>query len=473
MSELPVTWTTFTIKDIGGTVGGKTPSKHKPNFWNPAELPWASPKDMKMAVLEDTQDHISYSAIDEAGMALLPESSVLVVTRSGILAHSLPVAITGVEMAINQDIKAITPTPHVEPAYLAYALRAHAQQILHSCSKQGTTVASVVTTLLEDFPIPLAPLNEQKRIAEKLDAVLARIHACREKLERVPAILTQFRQSVLQAATTGELTKDWREERGLEMDWEEVELGEVALSFDYGTSAKSQKHGKVPVLRMGNLQDGVLDWSDLVYTSDKDEIKKYALEHGDVLFNRTNSPELVGKTAVYKGERPAIHAGYLIRVKCGQRLKPEFINYCLNSPAGKNYCWRVKSDGVSQSNINAKKLAAFEFLLPPVDEQVVIVERVERLLQQLNEFHERHKQVVNAVTTITSAVLAKAFRGELVPQDPADEPASVLLDSLNGIANPRTTKRGRKKTHNQPELFDPEDDGETLQVAEEGARYGK
>lgn len=132
---------------------------------------------------------------------------------------------------------------------------------------------------------------------------------------------------------------------------------------------------------MGNIQDGRLDLSDLVYTSDPKEIAKYKLRDGDVLFNRTNSPELVGKTATYRSEVPAIAAGYLIVVRCNARIVPELLTYFLNSPAGRAYCWRVKSDGVSQSNINAKKLAAFEFNLPPLSEQQKIVSKLDAMLE--------------------------------------------------------------------------------------------
>jgi type I restriction enzyme, S subunit len=305
----------------------------------------------------------------------------------------------------------------------------------------------------KEAPFVLAPLNEQKRIADKLDAVLARVDACRERLDRVPAILRRFRQSVLAAATSGTLTEEWREENARDGEWPLVELRSAARDFSYGSAAKSSKSGSVPVLRMGNIQDGRLDWSDLVYTSDPQEISRYRLAPGDVLFNRTNSPELVGKTAVYQGERDAIYAGYLIRVRCTDQLLLDYLNYCLNSPAGRDYCWRVKSDGVSQSNINAKKLAAFEFGLPCIEEQREIVRRVEALFAYADRLEARYTASRAQIERLTPALLTKAFRGELVPQDPNDEPASVLLERIRaaraaseGIAVPKRRKGGRPKT---------------------------
>ncbi|MFN9922494.1 MAG: restriction endonuclease subunit S, partial [Cyanobacteriota bacterium] len=255
-------------------------------------------------------------------------------------------------------------------------------------------------------------------------------------------------------------TREWREERGEEFDWLDVKLGEHAESMNYGTSAKSQSDGEVPVLRMGNLQGGSLDWTDLVYTSDLAEIAKYILDEGDVLFNRTNSPELVGKTAIYRGERPAIYAGYLIRVRCLPSLDPEFLNLSLNSPAARDYCWRVKSDGVSQSNINAKKLAAYLFLLPPRHEQQEIVRRTQELFSLADQLEARLTAARRIVERLTPALLAKAFRGELVPQDPNDEPASVLLERIRAArqaeaAAGKPSGRGRRKVAARPEPNPP------------------
>src|SRR4051794_15974094 len=115
-------------------------------------------------------------------------------------------------------------------------------------------------------------------------------------------------------------------------EWKWVILDDVVSGVEYGTSSKSERSGKVPVLRMGNIQNGRFDWNDLVYTNDEEEINKYLLKKNDVLFNRTNSAELVGKTAIFKGERPAIFAGYLIRIHLNQELlDPSYLTYFLNT----------------------------------------------------------------------------------------------------------------------------------------------
>lgn len=310
--------------------------------------------------------------------------------------------------------------------FFSYAL----QSTNNSEYVTGSAQPQVTIKNANEIPIKLAPLNEQKRIVEKLDKLLSRVEEAKARLEKIPVILKRFRQSVLNAAVTGELTKDWREKNGIDEEWEEKSLRELCLKFTYGSSKKSDSKGKVPVLRMGNIQEGKIVWEDLKYSSDSDEIIKYSLKKGDVLFNRTNSPELVGKTAIYRGERPAIYAGYLIKVTTGENLDPEFLNLCLNSIQAQEWCMQVKTDGVSQSNINAQKLADFIILTPSVEEQTEIVRRVESLFKKADEIEERYKKAKDYVDKLTQSILAKAFRGELVPQDPNDEPASVLLERI-------------------------------------------
>jgi type I restriction enzyme S subunit len=222
-------------------------------------------------------------------------------------------------------------------------------------------------------------------------------------------------------------------------------LENLCEGFQYGTSAKSQKSGKIPVLRMGNIQNGKIDWTDLVYTSDKDEINKFILKQGDVLFNRTNSPELVGKTAIYRGEQPAIFAGYLIRIKNYPELNSEYLNYCLNTIYAKEFCQQVKTDGVSQSNINAQKLGKFPLPLPPLAEQHEIVRRVDALFKKADEIEARYKRAKAFVDKLTQSILVKAFRGELVPQDPNDEPASVLIEKIKEEKSKQESKKKGKK----------------------------
>ncbi len=361
----------------------------------------------------------------------------------------------------------------VNPKLIYYLVRTDRFVNEMTAMVKGALYPAVSSKDIRSFQFPLPPLPEQKRIADKLDALMARIESCKARLDAIPETMERFRQMVLDMAITGRLTEDWREEhKGMESvdcaieslkesrlknadtnvkkmkieatystteegdndllpeTWKYAFLGKLCESFEYGSSNKSQKSGKVPVLRMGNLQNGHITWDDLVYTSNSEEIRKYRLKKNTVLFNRTNSPELVGKTAIYLGEQEAVFAGYLIRINSFEILDSHYLNYALNSDYAREYCRSVKSDAVSQSNINAQKLARFEIPLPPKVEQEEIVRRIERLFKACDQVFEQYKAANGSVVGLSQTVLSKAFRGALVPQNPADEPAEKLLERI-------------------------------------------
>lgn len=180
--------------------------------------------------------------------------------------------------------------------------------------------------------------------------------------------------------------------------WRIVPLGRLVASVEYGSSAKSRPSGEVPVLRMGNLQDGKVVWDDLVYTDSKAEIGKYFLTPGDVLFNRTNTIDLVGKTSLYLGERPAIFAGYLIRIIVEKsKLDARYLNYVLNTRASKRYSAKVLSVAVGQANINGQKLKTYPIPLPPTRaEQEAIAEALsdaDALIESLEQLLAKRRQI--------------------------------------------------------------------------------
>ena len=182
---------------------------------------------------------------------------------------------------------------------------------------------------------------------------------------------------------------------------------------------------------MGNItRKGTIDYSDLVYTSNKADIEKLRLKAGDILFNRTNSSEWVGKTAIYRGEVPSIYAGYIIRMT-PIFLDCEYVNMVMNSQYERDWCNFVKTDGVNQSNINSQKLGQFYIPIPPIEEQKRIVETGNYWLHLVESIESNKKDIINTITKAKQEVLRMAICGELVSQDPTDEPAIELLKRIN------------------------------------------
>ena len=324
-------------------------------------------------------------------------------------------------------------------------------------AQRAVNQSSINQKKLSNLEIPLPPLEEQKQIAEKLDKLFDQIESIKKSTERIPELLKNFRQQILTYAVTGKLTEDYcnslcymdlqeiilqlKEQRinqlsiksakdklekiysddnssldfPIPKQWIPVNIDKVCDSFTYGTSAKSENEGKYPVIRMGNIQNGKLDWSDLKYTSDESEYMKYKLNIGDILFNRTNSPELVGKTTIYDGNRAACYAGYIIKIDPYRKyVNPYYLNIVLNSQYAKRWCWENKTDGVSQSNINAQKISKFTIPYPSLSEQEEIVNRIQSLFTKLDIVEKRYAALCDILDKLPQAILNKAFKGKLV-----------------------------------------------------------
>ena len=254
-----------------------------------------------------------------------------------------------------------------------------------------------------EIQLPLPPLPEQRAIAH----VLRTVQEAKEATERVIAALRELKKSLmrhlftygpvpvnntdgveLQETEVGMLPKHWRVER----------LGEVVKQTQYGISRRGVPKGKVPILRMNNLVDGKINTSDLQYLNlDERETKRFYLQKGDILFNRTNSHELVGKTAVFDLDGNFVFASYLIRLKVDSELAtPEFLNFCMNWEGTQQRLKYLASRGVSQSNINATKLKGFSISLPPLPEQREIVHILQTVGRKI-EVEEQQKAALEAL----------------------------------------------------------------------------
>ena len=182
---------------------------------------------------------------------------------------------------------------------------------------------------------------------------------------------------------------------------------------------------------MGNItKDGKVEYSNLVYSDNESEIIEYQLKKGDILFNRTNSSEWVGKSALYDGELGAIYAGYLVRVRPIMILS-EYLILVMTSSYYRNWCHLVKTDAVNQSNINAQKLKSFMLPLPPLKEQRRIYDNFLKLSVLVKNISDSCNKLSDMINLTKNKILDLAMQGKLVPQDPADEPGAYMLRRIN------------------------------------------
>lgn len=235
--------------------------------------------------------------------------------------------------------------------------------------------------------------------------------------------------------------------------WVWCRLEDIVCDLKYGTSEKSSSVGKRIVLRMGNITNvGTIDYSNLVYSSNDEDIEQYSLEKDDLLFNRTNSSEWVGKTAIYKEEQPAIYAGYLIRVR-PLLISPDYLNTVMNSGYYRDWCYNVKTDAVNQSNINAQKLSQLMIPIPPVKEQGRIVTEMDKWISLIDIVKNAKDDLQTIIKQTKCKILDLAIHGKLVQQDPKDEPAIELLKRINPDFTPCDNGHSKKLPYEIPETW--------------------
>lgn len=427
--KIPNNWCWVRLGNITQIKGGKRIPKGTSLLKENTGYKYIRVTDMKNGtVLNDDIHYISKDIYNKISNYTISKNDIYI-TCAGTIGRVgiIPVEFDGANLTENADkiiIKHINKNLLVK-VLSSYIVQKQIQEVITTGCQPKLAIKKI-----EQLKIPLPPINEQQRIVERIESLFVKLDRAKELIENTLAQFEQNKMAILHKAFIGELTAKWRKENNIDLSsWQEKTIDELCTSLKYGTSKKSKPEGSVVVLRMGNLQNGEIDWSNLMCTDDKDDIEKYLLKKGDVLFNRTNSPELVGKTSIYRGEYPAIYAGYLIKLDYGKDIIGEYLNYMMNSTKAKHYCYTVKTDGVSQSNINAKKIGAFEIPVPTIEEQQEIVNILDNLLAKYNKIKNLEQQL-EKIELLKKAILAKAFRGELGTNNPDEESAENLLKEI-------------------------------------------
>ena len=298
--------------------------------------------------------------------------------------------------------------------------------------------------------VPIAPCNEQKRIAEKLDQLLASVDSCKTRLDTIPGIIKRFRQSVLAAATSGELTADWREEHQNIDQWNECSLSEVTDKITDGEhlTPRRSSSGRY-LLSARNVLNGRLDLQNVDYVdeSEFERIRKRCNPMiGDVLLSCSGS---VGRAALVDADDcyVMVRSAAMIR-PIQDKLLPSFLMFGLQSPAMQLQILE-KSSATAQSNIFLGSIKSLELSIPSIPEQQEIVRRVEALFVVADRLEARYQTARTQVVQLTPSLLAKAFRGKLVPQDPNDEPAEKLLERIRAKKDAAPAKRQTRRKDGQ------------------------
>ncbi|MBS1738573.1 MAG: restriction endonuclease subunit S [Bacteroidetes bacterium] len=308
--------------------------------------------------------------------------------------HTQVIKFVDFDFVLGADgVKILKPKDKVDPKYFYYFL----QNI-----DLGSLGYARHYRLLKEINIAYPKsLPEQQRIVAILDQAFTAIARAKANAEQNLKNAKELFEVVLDSILYNKKLKI-------------EQLGNICEKVEYGTSLKSKSEGKLPVLRMGNIKNGSFVWDNLVYSDNEEDNKKYLLKHNDVLFNRTNSPELVGKTAIYKSEQPAIFPGYLIRIHRKENLlDPDYLNYYLNSRMAFDYGKTVVISSVNQANINGTKLKTYPIPLPSLKEQQTIVRQLDDLRTETKKLEAVYQKKIGDLEELKKSILQKACSGGL------------------------------------------------------------
>lgn len=339
--------------------------------------------------------------------------------------------------------------------YIEYFLKSDLYWRSISEFTAGIAIPNVNASKLSSLEIPIPPLNEQRRIVAKLDQLLPKVQACQERLEKIPLLLKRFRQSVLAAACAGKLTEDWRLDKIRGSEWSTTALKQVLSHLDQGWSPKCEIQASHTPDVWGVIKTTSVQAMRFIENENKKLPDKLSprpnleLKAGDLLMTRAGPRVRAGVCCLIRTVRPRLMACdkvYRFRI-LESVASPQYIELALNEPAMIEYINTLKT-GISDSGVNLTqdKFRALEIALPPLEEQREIVRRVEALFKVADSIEARYKKAKASVEKLTQSILAKAFRGELVPQDPNDEPASVLLERIKAEKAPLNFSARKKKT---------------------------
>ena len=409
------------------------------------------PKRLESEPFQDSLTYLDIRAIEknvneifaDPGSSTITGTDELVIVWDGARAGWVGLSRVG---AVGSTLMALRPK--IDKLFLYRFLQSQFDY-LHS-NHRGTGIPHVDPDILWNIDVPIPPLKEQERIVAKLDSLFEKIETNKKRLEKLPQILKRLRQSVLAAAISGRLTTQWRFEIGCDDEWDNLTLFDVIEGkAKNGYSAKPVNY-QTPyrVLTLTATTSGRFKPEHFKYFDEKIEPNsEFWIQPNDILIQRGNTLEYVGVSALYEGEtNKLIYPDLMIRVRANEGILTKYLYYVLSAEKSRNYL-RERATGTAGNmpKINQPTLHSLPIILPSKQEQEEIVKRVEELFSFSDKVESRYLKVKAQLDKLPQSILAKAFRGELVPQDPIDEPASILLERIKF----EQTKVKRKKSERQ------------------------
>jgi type I restriction enzyme S subunit len=427
LGEIPAHWERIRLKFLADFTGGGTPSKDNQEYWD-GSIPWVSPKDMKAGRVTETQDYITPEAVVESSTKLVDPGSVLIVVRSGILKHTIPVATNEVEVAFNQDLKAITPDDSLRSRYLAYLIEGRNDTLLLKWTKSGTTVESLEQRRISNTEIPVPPPEEQHAITTYLDRKTERIDALIEKKKQLIDLLKEKRKSLISRVVTKGLDDDVEmQDSGVEWlgeipaHWDSTQLRRLWDVIDCKHRTADYVDNGIPILSTTEVKPARVDLSGARQTTaeefrDLAEGKRQP-QQGDIIYSRNAS---IGSAAYVDTEEPFCMGQdvCLIRSEDQDQL---YLSYQLNSPVIHQQL-EVEAVGATFQRINVSQIDRLEVAVPPPSEQKEIANYLDEKTAQIDALTKRTQDGIKRLREYRTALISAAVTGQIDVRETTGQP---------------------------------------------------
>ncbi|MEC2213577.1 MULTISPECIES: restriction endonuclease subunit S [Bacillus amyloliquefaciens group] len=449
--EVPENWVWVKSEFVAKWGSGGTPSRKNSEYYN-GNIPWLKTGELRDTVILDSEEKITEEGLKKSSAKLFPKDSVAIAMYGATIGK---LGILGIDAATNQACAVGVPYALTDKKFMFYYFLTQRKNLINR--GKGGAQPNISQTIIKEFPYILPPINEQKRIVDKIEHLLNKIEEAKQLIEEAKKTFELRRAAILDKAFCGELTRKWREENSLEKKevelingsqsiesnspysipttWKWRKLKDVA-SFKNGFAFKSKDFVEqgIQLVRMGNLykNDLALDRNPVYMPLDFDEkiIEKYSVKNGDILLSLTGTK--------YKRDY-----GYAVRVEgvekpllLNQRilsLNPnfmdEYIFYYLQSSVFRDVFFSFETGGVNQGNVGSKAVESILIPIPPLEE----AKEIEKMLNNLLKNEKETLKILNVedkLETLKQATLSKAFRGELGTNDPREENAIELLKEV-------------------------------------------
>ena len=418
-SELPDGWRMVRLGEVAQVDTGGTPSREVGEYWSGA-IPWMASAEVNQKRVQATAETITEKGMASSNAKIFPPGTIMV-AMNGQGSTRGKASILEIEAACNQSLAAIRSKGETTNPFLFHVLNA-AYDRLRGITGEGRNGLNL--ELIRGYRLCLPPLPEQRAIADVLDSIDEAI----ERTEAVIAATETLRDSLLHELLTRGVPgwhTEWKDVLGIgtiPADWEVVRLGDVLQSTTYGTNEPLGDTGNIVVLRMNNIQQAEIDWSEVKRGElSESELNDLDLRAGDILFNRTNSLDLVGKIGMVRyTPEAASFASYLVRLRTKpKRANPTWLAALLGSTTYQARIRRFATPGVSQANINPTSLRSLTIPLPPTAEQSNMVAALDGIREKLQRNRCELQALQCAQSALADALLNGRTRIGLTQPQPA------------------------------------------------------